>query len=115
MPDPTMSDQPEKPAWTPDDAGDAFAARVLRGVVGGHDGMTPRAAATSAHGTRRGLTLDAYVDGVLRSDRTVLARAITLVESNAPAHLDDAQELLRRLLPHTGHAMRIGITGVPGA
>ena len=110
-----MSDQPEKPAWTPDDAGDAFAARVLRGVVGGHDGMTPRAAATSAHGTRRGLTLDAYVDGVLRGDRTVLARAITLVESNAPAHLDDAQELLRRLLPHTGHAMRIGITGVPGA
>ena len=114
-----MSDHPEKPAWTPDDAGDAFAARVLRGVVGGHDGMTPRAvahaASTPARSTRRGLSIDAYVDGVLSGDRTVLARAITLVESNAPAHLDDAQELLHRLLPHTGRAMRVGITGVPGA
>lgn len=44
----------------------------------------------------------------------MLARAITLVESRNPAHLDDAQELLTRLLPRTGQAHRIGITGVPG-
>jgi len=43
-----------------------------------------------------------------------LARAITLIESNAPRHLDSAQALLRRLLPDTGRSIRIGITGVPG-
>lgn len=110
-----MDEQPRKPEWAPEDADEAFATRVLHGVVGGHDGMTPPAAATPPTGIRRGLSLDAYVDGVLRGDRTILARAITLVESNAPAHMDDAQELLRRLLPHTGNAMRVGITGVPGA
>jgi LAO/AO transport system kinase len=45
----------------------------------------------------------------------VIARAITLVESNAPAHQALAQELLAKLLPHTGGARRVGITGIPGA
>lgn len=48
-------------------------------------------------------------------DRTTLARAITLVESNAPSHIDRGQEVLAALLPHTGQSLRIGITGVPGA
>ena len=64
---------------------------------------------------RRQLSVDEHVAGVLAGDRTVLARTITLVESNAPAHFDKAQEVLRRLLPHTGNAVRVGITGVPGA
>ena len=62
----------------------------------------------------RRLTSDDYVAGVLAGDRAVLARAITLVESNAPLHEAQAQEVLQRLLPHTGKARRIGITGVPG-
>jgi LAO/AO transport system kinase len=37
------------------------------------------------------------------------------VESNAPAHFEQAQEVLRLLLPHAGGSTRIGITGVPGA
>ena len=44
----------------------------------------------------------------------MLAKAITLVESTRPDHQDVAQRLLERLLPHTGAAVRIGITGVPG-
>lgn len=44
----------------------------------------------------------------------LLAKAITLIESNAPHHHTLAQELLNRLLPHTGNSIRIGITGVPG-
>jgi LAO/AO transport system kinase len=44
----------------------------------------------------------------------VLARAITLVESRSPLHEAQAQEVLSRLLPYTGHAKRVGITGVPG-
>ncbi len=54
-------------------------------------------------------------EGVISGDRGRLARAITLVESNAPEHFQQGQELLKRLLPHTGGSVRVGITGVPGA
>ncbi|HEY1547197.1 MAG TPA: methylmalonyl Co-A mutase-associated GTPase MeaB [Kofleriaceae bacterium] len=60
------------------------------------------------------LSLDDYEHGVLADDRSVLARAVTLIESR---HHDDAQlaqQLVHRLLPCTGGAHRIGITGVPG-
>ena len=63
---------------------------------------------------RRRLGRADYVDGVLGRDRAILGRAITLVESNLPAHQDLAQEVLQDLLPHTGGAHRVGITGVPG-
>jgi len=62
----------------------------------------------------RRLTVDEYVAGVLAGNRAVLARAITLVESNSRLHEAQAQEVLNRLLPHTGKAKRVGITGVPG-
>lgn len=45
----------------------------------------------------------------------MLARAITLVESNAERHQEKAQEMLTRLIPHAGNTVRVGITGVPGA
>ncbi len=61
------------------------------------------------------LSVDQLRDGVLAGDRSILARALTLIESNAPGHIPLAQELLSGLLPHTGNALRIGITGVPGA
>src|SRR5699024_2283648 len=51
---------------------------------------------------------------VLADERPVLARAITLLESTNPAHREKAQELLLGALPHSGGALRIGITGVPG-
>jgi LAO/AO transport system kinase len=69
---------------------------------------------TTPHRHRTALTVDDYVAGVLAADRARLARAITLIESNSPMHEPQAQEVLRRLLPHTGKARRIGITGVPG-
>ncbi|MEU4062727.1 methylmalonyl Co-A mutase-associated GTPase MeaB [Streptomyces wedmorensis] len=58
--------------------------------------------------------LDAYVEGVLGGKRALVARAITLVESTRPQHRALAQELLTTLLPHSGKAVRIGISGVPG-
>jgi len=64
---------------------------------------------------RRRLSVKEYVEGVLNGNRTILAQAITLVESNAPQHMETAQEVLKQLLPHTGKSIRIGITGVPGA
>ena len=65
--------------------------------------------------SRGPLTADDYVAGVLAGDRTMLGRAITLVESARPDHQALAQEVLHRLLPHSGKAHRVGITGVPGA
>jgi LAO/AO transport system kinase len=61
------------------------------------------------------LGAQAYVDGVRNGDRAVLARAITLIESERPAHAALAQEVLEALLPATGGAHRVGISGVPGA
>jgi len=55
-----------------------------------------------------------YADGIRRGDSTVLARAITLVESTSPRHLETAAELMRLLLPHGDRSVRVGITGVPG-
>jgi LAO/AO transport system kinase len=62
----------------------------------------------------RPLSPDDYVSGVLQGNRGILARAITLVESSSPFHEVQAQDVLQRLLPHTGKGRRIGITGVPG-
>lgn len=53
--------------------------------------------------------------GIMKGDKTILSRGITLIESNAQRHQEKAQEMLKLLLPHSGHAVRIGITGVPGA
>jgi LAO/AO transport system kinase len=56
-----------------------------------------------------------YIDGVLRQDRLMLARTITLIESTLPAHQAMARTIVDQILPHTGKGIRIGITGVPGA
>jgi len=61
------------------------------------------------------LTLDDYVAGIRRCDRTVIGKALTLVESTRLDHRELAQQLVAALLPFTGKAQRIGITGVPGA
>ncbi|MCX7987460.1 MAG: methylmalonyl Co-A mutase-associated GTPase MeaB [Bacteroidales bacterium] len=60
------------------------------------------------------LTVDEYVEGILRGDRTILSRAITLVESNLPAHHALAQQIIQRCIPYSGKSFRIGITGIPG-
>ncbi len=51
---------------------------------------------------------------LLEGNRRALAQAITLVESSRSDHRDQADQLLEILLPHTGKAKRIGISGVPG-
>lgn len=63
---------------------------------------------------RKVLTLDDYLVGFKKQDRTILSRAITLVESHNPDHHKLGQELLKALLPQTGKSKRIGISGTPG-
>jgi LAO/AO transport system kinase len=72
----------------------------------------PAAVTVPRRATRLGT--DDYVRGVLAGDRSILARAITLIESSSAEHQTRAQKVLQRLLPHSGKARRIGITGVPG-
>jgi GTPase len=55
-----------------------------------------------------------YKDGILNGDRRILAKAITLIESRLADHRERGRQLLEDLLPHTGRAVRLGITGVPG-
>ena len=63
---------------------------------------------------RTELDAQAIAYGVLARERAMLSRAITLTESSLAAHRIKAQDVLQRLLPRTGKAMRIGISGVPG-
>jgi LAO/AO transport system kinase len=58
--------------------------------------------------------LTGLTEGLLAGDRRALARAITLVESTRADHRAEAQALINRLLPRSGAAVRIGISGVPG-
>ena len=61
------------------------------------------------------LSPEEHAKRVLSGDSVGLAQAITLVESVAPRHAAQAAELLKLLLPHPDHSVRIGVTGVPGA
>jgi LAO/AO transport system kinase len=59
--------------------------------------------------------LDATAKAIVAGDRVALGRAITLIESAKPEDQARAQRLLEDLLPRTGKAIRVGISGVPGA
>jgi len=55
-----------------------------------------------------------YIDGVLNRQRRMVSKTITLIESSLPAHQQMARKIIDCLLPRTGAAVRLGITGVPG-
>lgn len=61
------------------------------------------------------LSVNDYVEGVLKGDVKVLSRAVTLLESSLPEHQAMAQEVVDKCLPYSGNSLRVGITGVPGA
>lgn len=63
---------------------------------------------------KRQLTVDDYVSGILNGNRTILSKAITLVESSKPEHNALAQQIINHCIPHSGKSIRVGITGVPG-
>jgi LAO/AO transport system kinase len=98
-----------KPDWTPENAGDEFAVKVVKGI------KNPDSIKMTKDLKRKSLSVDDYVNGVINFDRNILARTITLIESNNPSHHDLSQEVLKKLLPNSGKSLRIGITGVPGA
>ncbi len=63
---------------------------------------------------RKRLTAEEYAKGIRNGDRLILSRAITVVESSLASDQKLSADLIELLLPETGKARRIGITGVPG-
>ncbi len=55
-----------------------------------------------------------YIDGILAQNRVIFSQTITLIESQLAQDQILSQEILEKLLPHTGKSIRIAITGVPG-
>ena len=108
-----------RPDWVPENADKNFATSVMSGIDGIKDltvgNINPDLGKAGFRKNRMILDVADYVKGVAAGDRMVLSRAITLIESNSPRHFPKAQRVLQELLPRTGKALRIGITGVPGA
>ena len=57
---------------------------------------------------------DELIQGIFEGNITALSRAITLVESKSPSHLEKANAIIKACLPKSNNSIRIGITGVPG-
>ncbi len=112
-----MPEERKRPEWSPPDGGEGFTSHVMKGVEGGHEGMPGSVSPVSRKAPlkRQQLSVSDLEKGIRQGNRTMLARAITLVESNSTRHQAESQELLDRLMDRTGKALRIGITGVPGA
>ena len=99
-----------KPDWAPENAGKEFTVNVVKGV---NNQVNTNAKIKSK---KKGQpSIDDLVNGVLNDDRNLLARCITLIESNSAKHHEKSAVVLDKLLPHAGKSIRIGISGVPGA
>ena len=116
MPD---NDDDLRPSWVPKEKNPEFACTVMRGIDSAVNSVTSAKYYPKENlrrvPLRKKMSVEEYVEGGKEGDRMMLAKAITLIESNAPKDFDKAQRVLQALLPRTGHSLRIGITGVPGA
>ena len=105
------STQNIRPEWVPKDAGHEFTTYVMPAGTEVGTQVSPNLQIIK----RKKLSADEYVDGILNKDITILSKAITLIESNAIQYIEEAQNVLKKILPHTGKSIRIGISGPPGA
>ncbi len=64
--------------------------------------------------SKKKLSAQQYVDGILAGNRTILSQAITIIESSLHTHSKLAEEIIDKCFPYSGKSLRIGITGVPG-
>ena len=115
---PEINDQ-IRPSWVPLKKDPNFACSVMEGIDTSVNSVTAAKEypenVVAKIPLRKKLSVEELVAGVSKGDRMLLSKAITLIESNAPKDFDKAQRVLQALLPRTGKALRIGITGVPGA
>ena len=88
------------------------ALKVNQGVE--QPPVVNKRAIKSRHSIRKSLNKEDYVKGINEGNRSILAKAITLIESALPKHRKLAQEIIQDCLPLSGKSIRIGISGVPG-
>jgi len=104
-----MSESNQRPPWVPENAGEGFTTSVMPGIE------PPQRIDIPGVVRRRMPDVDELVAGIFSGNRAMISQAITLVESNAPAHRPMAREILRRIGERPGFSQRVGISGVPGA
>ena len=108
------------PEWAPVNAGKEFASEIIpRLDLIETTSIEKQRVEPYSQETKRkmktNLSISELKNGILECNKTILAQAITLIESNAEKHFDKAQLLLTEILPFTGNSVRIGISGMPGA
>ncbi len=102
----------KKPEWVDKNRPDIFATQIMNGVAETRS-VSPRT--DRKRPKKPELSVEDLCNGILENDKMVLGRAITLIESNHPDHQAKGKAVLKQIAPHTGKAIRIGISGVPGA
>ncbi len=116
---PETGEKDPRPSWVPLEKDPNFACSVMYGIDSNVNAVSEEkytpAISAKRFPLRKRPTAEELVKGVSEGDRKSLSQAITLIESNAPRDFDKAQRVLQALLPYTGKALRIGISGVPGA
>ena len=116
---PETGEKDIRPSWVPLKKDPNFACSVMGGIDSNVNAVSEEKYTPAVNAKRfplrKRLTAEELVQGVSAGDRKILSQAITLIESNAPKDFDKAQRVLQALLPYTGKALRIGISGVPGA
>jgi LAO/AO transport system kinase len=60
------------------------------------------------------MDLEKLIQGIKDSNRRMIAKTMTLIESRVPAHQEMAAKIMEQILPMTGNSIRLGVTGVPG-
>jgi LAO/AO transport system kinase len=76
--------------------------------------LNPEAARKFRDSIPKELDAADYVEGIRGGNRSLLSKAITLVESSLPRHQGLAQQIIAACVPFSGKSLRVGITGVPG-
>jgi LAO/AO transport system kinase len=92
---------------------DDSALRVNKGIDQ-PSALNPEAARKFRDSIPKELDAAAYVEGIREGKRSLLSKAITLVESSLPRHQELAQQIIGACVPLSGKSVRVGITGVPG-
>jgi LAO/AO transport system kinase len=104
-----------RPEWSDPNHPEKFSSIIRKGEELEGSSTTVQRNVRFQKGKKSVPSIEELYEGVRNGNRSALARAITLIESNAEHHFEQAQNLLQKLLPHAGNSIRIGITGVPGA
>jgi LAO/AO transport system kinase len=78
------------------------------------EAVNPDAARRFSAPAQREPDAASFTEGILKGNRSMLSKAITMVESSLPRHQELAQEIIAACVPHAGKSIRVGITGVPG-